>query len=552
MESDGAQSKGSMVATEQIYTLLVQAQAVDKSTREQAEATLKQLEKEQCQGFVSSCVQVCKQAEAVDEATRLLAVIVLKNCVGSSWLKLVGSREWLGFNEEEKKYVRSELLPILCFEPSERVAKHVSLLISNIARFDFLATWSDLLDCLLDSSRWHSYTTGSAVHAKARSLRCIKHVVRALNGRTSLVQSPAPSAIAEASEKTKTVRYRCKQLFAPLTSEWAEHVQSAETGRDMLSCKCLQAIAAVISHMDNLDDLQNSVALRTFFERVLQQMQQIHPSHEADFDAKKLRLAAECVFAALDRSPLEFSHYLGPFVTTFMQHMLHLPQDALAKDPARALVLTRFLYRALSERSFKESYVRARDTKAASSSSASQQERVEAVERAKAAFAPLFQDSSVVSTLITRYFVLTQSEIEEWQAESEAQYQPSAAHAGSSDADSPRPCAELLLRAMLERDNETVSNYVIQLAAHAQSKPLSDPQEALYRDVCYRAVGLLGHESIHYIDFNSWYMNELQPMLNINGQEANLLQARVLRARALWLIGCFQSHLDAQARCKWF
>jgi len=537
------------VGPEEVCELLERSQCAESDARTRAEARLRQLEQEAAPGFVRSAIEVLKQGSSLSEGTRLLAAILLKNCVGSSWSKLVGSREWLAFPEEERISARSELLPLLALEPSERVCKQLSLLVANVARFDFLSSWPDLLSSLLSSSRWVSHSTSA--HQKLRFLRCSKHVVRALSGRTSLSLASHPSAFVEASERARSVRHHCKQLFSPLVSEWSDHShhQSSQPERHQLACKCLQVISAVIWHMDALDDLENGSACQFFFERALHLMQTTDPNSNGE-SARSLRLLAECIFAALERSPLEFSQYLGPFVSTFMQHMLTLPQDALATDSERALVLTRFLYRALNEPVYKESYAKPRQDMQAASSSPQhpQPQRSQAVECATAAFQPLFDDSSVISTLVARYFVLTQSEIEEWQAESEAQYQPSAAHAGSSDADSPRPCAELLLRAMLERQPELVSNQVIQLAAQAQTKSLSDPQEALYRDACYRAVGLLGQHSSNVIDFNSWFANELQPMLNVTGEEASLLQARVLRARALWLLGCFEAKLDTQTK----
>lgn len=80
---------------------------------------------------------------------------------------------------------------------------------------------------------------------------------------------------------------------------------------------------------------------------------------------------------------------------------------------------------------------------------------------------------------------------------------------------------------MLSREPEKVSNVVLHLAAHAQSKPLNDPNNALHRDACYRAVGLVGESlSNEIIDFNAWFQNELEPMLTVEGDEASLLQAR--------------------------
>jgi len=47
------------------------------------------------------------------QATRLLACVVAKNAVGSSWRKTLGSREWSKVPEEEKVMVRDGALALL-------------------------------------------------------------------------------------------------------------------------------------------------------------------------------------------------------------------------------------------------------------------------------------------------------------------------------------------------------------------------------------------------------------------------------------------------------
>ena len=47
------------------------------------------------------------------QATRLLACVVAKNAVGSSWRKTLGSREWSKVPEEEKVAVRDGAVTLL-------------------------------------------------------------------------------------------------------------------------------------------------------------------------------------------------------------------------------------------------------------------------------------------------------------------------------------------------------------------------------------------------------------------------------------------------------
>lgn len=69
------------------------------------------------------------------QAVRMLAAIVAKNAVGSSWRKTMGSREWSRIPTEEKKAVRDQALRLLYSERSDAIAIQLGLLITNIARY---------------------------------------------------------------------------------------------------------------------------------------------------------------------------------------------------------------------------------------------------------------------------------------------------------------------------------------------------------------------------------------------------------------------------------
>ncbi len=66
---------------------------------------------------------------------RLLAAVVAKNAVGSSWRKTVALREYSRLPEAEKAAVRALALELLFAESSPRVATQLSLLVTNIARY---------------------------------------------------------------------------------------------------------------------------------------------------------------------------------------------------------------------------------------------------------------------------------------------------------------------------------------------------------------------------------------------------------------------------------
>ena len=91
---------------------------------------------------------------AVLQATRVLAAVLAKNAVGSSWRKTLGSREWSRVPAEEKAGVRSAALRLLFAEPAERVAVQLAMLVTNIARYKRVVE-QDQLAALLSNSEDH-------------------------------------------------------------------------------------------------------------------------------------------------------------------------------------------------------------------------------------------------------------------------------------------------------------------------------------------------------------------------------------------------------------
>ena len=125
---------------------------------------------------------------------RLLATVLAKNAVGSSWRKTLGTREWSRIPESEKEHVRSAAAGLLLKEPQRRVATQTGLLIANIARFDFPAKWPTLLADLTSAAWWlESGVTPEAVEQNDRALFTLKHVVRAVKSKRIVVETTGPS-----------------------------------------------------------------------------------------------------------------------------------------------------------------------------------------------------------------------------------------------------------------------------------------------------------------------------------------------------------------------
>lgn len=149
---------GSFAAS--VLSTIRAALSINAAEREPAQAALQAWEADAAPGFCSSLIRIVEEHAVVDEVsegsgaarrawravggapragrgrcladppsrhsgppsqpTRLLAAVILKNTVGSSWRKTLGTREWSRVPAEEKAGVREAVLKLLLSDPSDR------------------------------------------------------------------------------------------------------------------------------------------------------------------------------------------------------------------------------------------------------------------------------------------------------------------------------------------------------------------------------------------------------------------------------------------------
>ena len=160
-----------------------------------------------------------------------MALIVARNVVGSSWTKQIKSREWKKFPEDEKSAVRNILLAdILAKEASERICTHASLMIANIAQFDYPDKWPTLLEDLLQMGL---PAGGLPLERRHRPLKAIKYVSKMLEKKRFILEEQvarplmtlAPSRLQELGSIVEAARLQMR------TSLRALLVRSRASGR---------------------------------------------------------------------------------------------------------------------------------------------------------------------------------------------------------------------------------------------------------------------------------------------------------------------------------
>lgn len=122
----------------------------------------------------------------------MLASVIAKNAVGSSWRKTIGTREWSRVPDEEKANVKETTISLLLSEPIEHIAMQLSILLTNIARFDFPARAPDLLSYLISAAA----SSDLAPSPRLRALKSLKSILSGFSTKRFVID-PSPSIAAK-------------------------------------------------------------------------------------------------------------------------------------------------------------------------------------------------------------------------------------------------------------------------------------------------------------------------------------------------------------------
>ncbi|MCO5560305.1 hypothetical protein L7F22_013917 [Adiantum nelumboides] len=150
--------------------------------------------------------------------------------------------------------------------------------------------------------------------------------------------------------------------------------------------------------------------------------------------------------------------------------------------------------------------------------------------------------------LVRRYFVLTATDLEEWDHDAEAYYHE---HDMVQWKDKLRPCAESLYLVLFEKYREILAPLVVQILKQASEDcppavagtEIEITQKLLLKEAAYNAVGVANFDLHHSVDFESWFKGTL--VQELRNRHSN---ARILRRRVAWLLGQWVNKIEGDVR----
>lgn len=521
-----------------IIQLLGQAQHYDPSVREPAEAKLKDLQ--QVSGF-KLCLYQIATANQVPNDQRVLAAILLKSIADKVW-----RRKGVQPDTEEKEQIKSLLLQNLG-EPNEKLSSQLALVIATCARWDWPRNWPALFPAIFQALG----STNELV--VLRSLAALRQVLKVLANKRL---APARRQFEEVS--TELLGRLCAMWMAK-TSELLNRLQSEQLTPETtvalmrtadfcrLYVKCILCI--IQNGIQNID--VNADAVR-FFPALLEALKAMCGARAKlgednvlkDVVSKLVKGMVKTAIGAQNEHPLQFRKQLMPFMEFFnsvLQGSFHNGEFVFEKLTVQALT---FFSRVVGCRAYsaKPGLMRT----AIFSAGGGIQFNEQASNEAKMMLANVLSDqyvSNLVRMLITEFFPLRVSDLQQWESDPECYIEEDQL---SLSNDKIRPAAENLFTNLLNHKPAVVGRVCVELLFQALKTSPPSPvapavgspeyRNLLMKEAVFFAVGSGGTELAdifeqHNCPFGQWFQQFLQQELSTTEP---LL--KITRRRGVWII----------------
>lgn len=489
-----------------VLEVLKQASCQDPIILKQAEAKLQEWEIQP--GFYTALYNVLINHN-LDVNVRLMAVVCIKNGVEKYWRKNAPN----AMAEEERQGLK-EALTMNFHEPVNQIAVHIAVLISKIARWDCPKEWPTLLPTLLQA------IGSSEMLIQHRSLLTLHHVVKVMSSKRLLGDRHA------FLEFTAAVYPFILNMWNTFTETFINEVMQNATAEQinaslekaLLTLRILRKLTVYGFYKPN-DNADCMNFMKAVFDRA-------RTSLECRRSLKSIALIEHCekfivhltknLLSVIDAHPFAFIDFIKP--------SLEFVYYYLFASNIEALLFERFIIQCFNLMKVILVCPEYRVKKGVKDAESS---------RADGIIREFFQPdilSVVCKKLISHYFILTQEDLELWDADPEAFV---IDESGETWKYSLRPSMECLYLSLFPRFCDNVSSVVLELVRETNVLvPPEDMQGVLRKDAVYNAVGLAKYNMYEGVDFDQWFMNVLTQELKIKHNNY-----RILRRRVVWLMG---------------
>lgn len=432
-----------------------------------------------------------------------------------------------GISEEEKRCLRSNL--ILNFnEPINQLATHLAVVIGKIARLDCPREWDNLIPRLIEVIQ------GQNSIAQHRALLTLHHVVKTLASKRLLADRQLFEQLTgNVINYILNLWNTYTESFLILASNGADELQIQENlEKALLLLRILRKL--IINGMSIVSKSDDAMMLiRELFTRAKSCLECRKTLQCRNIQSSDLIEKLEKFIIHITKLLWGVQEYHPICYVEFIQASLEFTVFYCFTETGQPFVFTKFIIQCLNILKTTLIHQNYRAPLGLQSNDENVKRRELAAERAwqlKTIFFTPELLKEIIIWLVTRYFLLTNDDLELWSNDPENFALDDSRDSWKYNLSA---CTETLFLSFFPQFRQRIVRILVELVQkHYQPVHTSDWEGILLKDAVYLSVGLAASELYDDVDFDQWFSTTLKQELEIKDNNY-----RIIKRRVCWLIG---------------
>ncbi|XP_027348815.1 importin-11 [Abrus precatorius] len=528
-----------------MYSLLANSMSADHRLRGPAEDTLAQLESRP--GFCSCLLEVIMAKDLASQAdVRMMATVYFKNSINRYWRH---RRDSWGIGNEEKMHLRQKLLMHLR-EENDQIALMLAVLISKIARIDYPKEWSDIF--LVLSQQLQS----ADVLASHRIFLILFRTLKELSTKRLTLDQ---RNYAEISSHFFDYSWRLWQSdvqtilhgFSALSQSYNlnaedQHHELYLTCERWLLCSKIVRQLVISGFQSDSKCFQEVRPVKEVSPGLLSAIQSFLPYYSSfqkqypkfcDIVKRACTKLMKILVAFHGRHPYSFGDkFVLSSVMDFCLNRITDPEPNLLSFEQFLIQCMVMIKNILECKEYKPSLTGRVMDENGVTLELMKKNISNAVGGVLTSLLPNERIVHLCNVLITRYFVLTASDLEEWYRNPESFHHEQDMVQWTEKL---RPCAEALYIVLFETNSQLLGPVVVSLLHESMNNcPTSVTEIApalLLKDATYGAAAYVYYELSNYLSFKDWFNGALSLELSNENPNLGIIHRKVAVILGQWV-----------------
>ncbi|KAL2330715.1 hypothetical protein Fmac_018296 [Flemingia macrophylla] len=531
-----------------MYSLLSNSMSADHRLRGPAEEALAQSESRP--GFCSCLLEVITAKDLAPQTdVRMMATVYFKNSVNRYWRH---RRDSSGISNEEKMHLRQKLLTYLR-EENDQIALMLAVLISKIARIDYPKEWPDIF--LILSQQLQS----ADVLASHRIFLILFRTLKELSTKRLTSDQRNFAEISSHffdyswrlwQSDVQTILHGFSSLSqnCSLNAEDQPHELYLTCERWLLCSKIVRQliISGFQSDSKCFQEVRPVKEVSPVFLSAIQSLLPYYSSFQKqypkfwDFVKRACTKLMKILVAFQGRHPYSFGDkFVLSSVMDICLNKITDPEPYLLSFEQFLIQCMVMIKNILECKEYKPSVTGRVMDENGVTLELMKKNISSAVGGVLSSLLPTERIVHLCNVLISRYFVLTASDLEEWYRNPESFHHEQDMVQWTEKL---RPCAEALYIVLFETNSQLLGPVVVSLLQESMNNCPTSTTEItpalLLKDAVYGATAYVYYELSNYLSFKDWFNGALS--VELSNEHPNL---RIIHRKVAVILGQWVSEI---------